>query len=325
MSDDIDKLSPQELNALKRRIDQRLKSLDTAQADGALTELSGKDTVDLVAIAVKRTGIRCRTLASGTPVTLRPQGGVRHEAEAHILTVRPARSWTFKRTTYLSGRISQMRLDAAALKLTPLQLKDEYPWDPAKEGWAEDSETIPGWFKPILAAGVRPSFEMEQILPGFDPNDIDDPDSDPVGQAVDLAEAGDFLEAEKVLQRCLEQDLRALDAHAHLGNINFRDGSRRFCVERARRHYEAGVAIADLSLGPRFNGVLQWGRLDNRPFLRCLHGLALCLWALGEFDSAREAFQRLLWLNPGDNQGARICLEEVAARREYEPDDEPEL
>jgi hypothetical protein len=26
-----------------------------------------------------------------------------------------------------------------------------------------------------------------------------------------------------------------------------------------------------------FGGVLGWGWVDNRPFLRCLHGLTVCL------------------------------------------------
>jgi hypothetical protein len=28
----------------------------------------------------------------------------------------------------------------------------------------------------------------------------------------------------------------------------------------------------------RFDGVLPWGQIDNRPFLRCMHGFGLCLW-----------------------------------------------
>ena len=158
---------------------------------------------------------------------------------------------------------------------------------------------------------------QEQILPGIDG---DDPDSDPIGQAVDLYEAGNAEGSTRLLHKCLEEDLRVLDAYAHLGNWTFAGGSRRLFVERAQRNYEAGVAIAELSLGSAFNGVLEWGRIDNRPFLRCLHGLGIYRWALGNLKGASEIFERMLWLNPSDNQGARFCLANVGAGTKYEAD-----
>ncbi len=70
-----------------------------------------------------------------------------------------------------------------------------------------------------------------------------------------------------------QSDVRCLDAHAHLGNLAF--DSR---VEVAIRHYEVGMRIGELSLGPDFDGLLHCGNVDNRPFLRCMHGFGLCLW-----------------------------------------------
>ena len=72
-----------------------------------------------------------------------------------------------------------------------------------------------------------------------------------------------------------QADLRCLDAHAHLGNSVFD-----WRPEEAIRHYEAGVRIGELSLGEGFDGLLPWGWIDNRPFLRCMHGFGLCLWRL---------------------------------------------
>lgn len=77
------------------------------------------------------------------------------------------------------------------------------------------------------------------------------------------------------------------------------------------RHCEAGVAIAELTLGPDFRGLLPWGLIDNRPYLRCLAGLGIARWRLGTLDRATETFRRMLWLNPGDNQGARFNLAAV--------------
>jgi tetratricopeptide (TPR) repeat protein len=101
-------------------------------------------------------------------------------------------------------------------------------------------------------------------------------------------------------------DLRCIDAHAHLGNLEF-DRS----PELAMIHYEMGIRIGELSLPPGFDGVLVWGHMYNRPFLRCLHGYGLCLWRLGRLAEAQEVFERLLSLNPNDNQGVRFCWHDV--------------
>jgi len=104
----------------------------------------------------------------------------------------------------------------------------------------------------------------------------------------------------------LAADLRCLDAHAHLGNLAFdRD------PDTAVRHYDIGVKIGELSLGRDFGGLLSWGFIDNRPFLRCLHGYGLCLWRFGRLREAEKVFTRMLWLNPTDNQGVRSELSDV--------------
>lgn len=77
------------------------------------------------------------------------------------------------------------------------------------------------------------------------------------------------------------------------------------------------MRIGELSLGGGFDGVLPWGRTDNRPFLRCLHGFGLALWRLGLNSNAADVFERMLWLNPTDNQGARFLLNEVRAGRDW--------
>jgi hypothetical protein len=110
-------------------------------------------------------------------------------------------------------------------------------------------------------------------------------------------------------------DLRCLDAHAHLGNLFFNGDP-----EHALRHYAVGVGIGELSLGEDFDGVLQWGFIDNRPFLRCMHGFGLSLWRLGRHDDAAAIFDRMLWLNPSDNQGVRFLIDEVRAGTAWKED-----
>lgn len=49
-----------------------------------------------------------------------------------------------------------------------------------------------------------------------------------------------------------------------------------------------------------------------------MHGYGLCLWRLGRFEEAEHIFDRMLWLNPSDNQGARFLIDDVKARIGWE-------
>jgi tetratricopeptide (TPR) repeat protein len=60
-----------------------------------------------------------------------------------------------------------------------------------------------------------------------------------------------------------------------------------------------------------------WGHIDKRPFLRCAHGYGLCCWRLDRFEEAERIFERMLWLNPSDNQGARFLIGGVQARKAW--------
>jgi tetratricopeptide (TPR) repeat protein len=157
-------------------------------------------------------------------------------------------------------------------------------------------------------------FEMEQVLPGNDPEDFD---SDPILEANELKDAGDTAGAQDILAKMLEADMRSLDAHAHLGNMVFRTSPR-----WALSHYEVGVRIGELSLGADFDGVLAWGLIDNRPFLRCMQGYGLCLWRLERWEEAERVFERMLWMNPSDNQGIRGLLPDIRARGAWVDDEE---
>jgi hypothetical protein len=86
----------------------------------------------------------------------------------------------------------------------------------------------------------------------------------------------------------------------------------------AIRHYEVGLRIGELSLGPGFNGLLPWGLIDNRPFLRCMQSFGLCLWRLGRLDEAQRTFERMLWLNPADNQGIRFLTRDLKDGRPWQ-------
>jgi hypothetical protein len=49
-----------------------------------------------------------------------------------------------------------------------------------------------------------------------------------------------------------------------------------------------------------------------------MHGFGLCLWRLVRFDEAEHIFDRMIWLNPSDNQGVRFLIDEVRAKTAWE-------
>ena len=259
--------------------------------------------VELIALAVKESVVRCRLMGSDRVLTLRA-GGLWDVAPGEIVTVAPRKQWRYANNPYLSGEIVSSRLDVNALGLMPLKLQPMGMWNPEKKYWGEEDEPIEEWARPIIARGKCPAFEMEQVLPGADP---DDP-SDPILDAVDLKDAGNRHEAVKLLMELCESDLRCLDAHAHLGNFVFDSHP-----QKVIRHYEVGLSIGELSLPAGFDGALPWGHIDNRPFLRCLQGYGLSLWRLEQFAEAALVFERMLWLNPSDNQGIRFLIDDVRA------------
>ncbi len=265
--------------------------------------------IELVVLSVKERAARCRLLGIDNTVTLR-SSGLWKVVPGEIVTVRPRKPWRYAGHQYLSGDIESIRVDIAALGLVPLRLEPCGTWDPAEEYWGEEGDAIDDWAQTIIAHGPRPDFEMEQVLPGADPTDSD---LDPIIESNELKDAGDLVGARRILMALLEADLRCLDAHAHLGNLVF-DHS----PAEAIRYYEVGVQIGRLSLGEDFNGVLSWGLVDNRPFLRCMNGYGLCLWRLGRRDEAVRVFDRILWMNPGDNQGIRFLVPAVLDGKPWE-------
>ncbi|MHB8370577.1 MAG: hypothetical protein ACYDBP_12990 [Leptospirales bacterium] len=313
-------------------------------------------TTELVVWGVTTRNFHCREVGTGRSVTLRAY--VSQAVPGTVITVNVTKEKVLKKGLSIDGMIQESRIDIPALGLVRLGLNHVETDDPAKglspwegigffdpdekefddrdleeweveEGDLFDSEdealTSPDDlefpYNEIWMAGARMAYEMEQVLPGDDPDD----DFDPVADAAEMMEAGQWVDAWRLLHGLLAKDLRCLDAYSHLGSYFF-DGPSG--ADQAARYYEVGVAIGDWSLSPVWTGdfpdrrsyLLPWGWLDNRPYLRCLHGLALCRWRQGRFDDAARLMTDILWLNPPDNQGARLVLPEILSKTPWRPD-----
>lgn len=191
----------------------------------------------------------------------------------------------------------------------PLELYTFGTWDPEDEYWGEPGEPIDPILEPVIAAGPRPEYEMEQVIPGVEIDDIDDP----IVQSADLHGAGYDREARQLLEGLLEEDPRCIDAYVHLGLIAFDTRG----PKAALPFYETAVAVGERALPEGFGGVLPWGLVDNRPFLRALHGLGLCAWRQRRWEDADRAFMTRVWLDPAHSMSELACLDEVRARRRW--------
>ncbi|PCI35162.1 MAG: hypothetical protein COB50_05595 [Thiotrichales bacterium] len=195
--------------------------------------------------------------------------------------------------------------------LIPLQIRDSGLWDPISSGLFEDedeSENDPTEqiiYKDVLAKGSRYCWEMEQVLPGHDPDDLDCP----ILQGIAIREAEGISAGIAHFKSLIKVDPRCLDAYAHIGNTYFNMSGRQ-AKSMAKTYYKQGVAIGLKFIGNHINDVFSWGLIDNRPFLRCLEGFGLCLLEQGKTQDALSVFKHMLLLNPLDNQGIRFIIDE---------------
>ncbi len=131
-------------------------------------------------------------------------------------------------------------------------------------------------------------------------------------------EEGRVADAEVLFRLVLARMPDHLDAIHHLALMLSDRGETMY----ARDLWSLSVVIGQMAFPPQFEqGVdrLEWGYLDNRPFLRCLRGFALTRYEDGEIEEALGMFQELLSLNPNDNQGVRaMALEALFALSRWE-------
>jgi len=269
--------------------------------------------VEAVVLKLNQQSARVRILGEEDQVTFRSGDiwGFVPVVPGHLVTLVVKRRWTWRGRYYASGKIDNPRIDVAKIGLEPLPLKGGELEDVAaySEPYRRPDFYAPLWKR--LTAKPRASFEFDQIAWGALPGS--DFDENPTCDAAELMEAGDREGANDILMEMLGIDLRCIDAHVHLGNLEFERSP-----ERAMVHYEIGIKIGELSLPPGFDGLLIWGRIYNRPFLRSLYNYGLCLWRLGKPAEARRVFERILSLNPNDNQGARFCWQDICEGRSWE-------
>jgi tetratricopeptide (TPR) repeat protein len=118
----------------------------------------------------------------------------------------------------------------------------------------------------------------------------------------DAFDTRDTRKRVKLAEKALEITEDCADAYVLLAEETAED------AEEAKDLYEAGTRAGERALGEvTFTEEAGhfWGILETRPYMRAREGLAHCLWELGLKEEAVEHYQKMLELNPDDNQGIR--------------------
>lgn len=123
--------------------------------------------------------------------------------------------------------------------------------------------------------------------------------------AFDAMEAETEAQARKLAKRALKLDPDCVDALVVLAGIE--SDSPRKMIEGLQN----AVAAGERSLGAKFireNMGHFWGLIETRPYMRALEQLARLLRAEGFKLDAIKHYEKILALNPNDNQGVRDPL-----------------
>ena len=134
-------------------------------------------------------------------------------------------------------------------------------------------------------------------------------EADARGEAQELAfeamEAGSAAQARKLAKRALRLHPDCVDALMVMADLDAR--TPREMIEATQK----AVAAGERSLGEKFireNTGHFWLLLETRPMMRAMEQLALLLRGQGIRMDAIRIYERMLELNPNDNQGVRDPL-----------------
>ena len=119
-------------------------------------------------------------------------------------------------------------------------------------------------------------------------------------------EAGQTPAALAIFQDLLQRHPEHLDVRDSLAHVYEEIGQD----DRAKALLEEAVTLGRCVFpqGFRSGDRLEWGWLENRPFLRCLCSLGVVYAREGWLEEALAIYQELLSFNPNDNQGVRALV-----------------
>jgi len=130
-------------------------------------------------------------------------------------------------------------------------------------------------------------------------------------EAIDTWEIGEVDLAEQALRDLIADYPEFIDVYHHLAMLLEASGREEEAFQMWQQVVQMGLECVGEGFEPGRDR-LEWGYLDNRPFLRAYHGLGLAYLERGDRQKAFEIFRNILAMNPNDNQGIRGILADMA-------------
>lgn len=129
---------------------------------------------------------------------------------------------------------------------------------------------------------------------------------------LDAHDAGELNDTRYLaaLNRLLVEAPDFVDVHSHIASHWHRQGKPKKALDAAL----LGLSVSNRHIPEGFNGRIEWGHLDNRPYLRAMHFALLSYMRLRRHEDAVTIIELMLARNPADNQGVRFLLGSEALR-----------
>jgi len=141
----------------------------------------------------------------------------------------------------------------------------------------------------------------------FQADPSEDQQLDAFHDALALMDAGKLEAAKRGIRKVLRVCPEHIDAWHHLALLLEDQGDDLLSWACTREAVRLGLEALPKTFSWR-RSRLEWGFLENRPFLRAYYTFGLRLLNRSQMQAAQEVFTRILSVNPNDNQGARYLL-----------------
>jgi tetratricopeptide (TPR) repeat protein len=183
----------------------------------------------------------------------------------------------------------------AALRTTGEQTLREMQKAMDKQHFANIGE-VNAFLQSLMGPGLKHS-----------PRDAAPPSSKDEAQELAFAamEAESAAQARKLAKQALAKDPDCVDALVLMADLDARTPKEALAV------LQKAVAAGERSLGAEFFKEYKghfWGLLETRSYMRALEHLATVLRARNSNLEAIKTYEKMIGLNPGDNQGVRDPL-----------------
>ena len=261
-----------------------------------------KTRIRLLATKLLSTGFRAKNLETNEVVSVKTS--CYRVAEFDTVMFALSKEWTFNKNQYVSGEILENRFDPDSIDIPGHQFREIEPYDPSE--WYSSRE-LQGFIGECMGRGRRMSYEFEDYT-GFG---FYGPNTDPVYEST---ECDTLDERYAMLMKLFEAYPQCIDAIVHVG---YQYLKKAFYLHHAENCFRTAILVAQKNLPPDFDGIILWSCLNNRPYLRALHGLLLTQWRQGVFEPAAKTACTILRLNPPDNHGVRFLIDKITSHEPY--------